>query len=204
MKKKWAFLVAMCFATVFTASVFALEIGDMAPDFTLKDMNGKEVTLSSYTKKKQIIVLEWFNHDCPFVKKFYGANKMQELQKQYTNQEVIWLSINSSATGNEGHRTMDALTTEAKAKGMQSTAVLIDEKGLVGKLYVAKTTPHMFVINKEGKIAYQGAIDSIKSTNAADIKKADNYVVKALDSLKAGRAIAMEKTDAYGCSVKYK
>lgn len=176
-------------------------VGQAAPAFTLTDTDGKEVALSDFAGK--LVVLEWINHGCPFVKKFYNAGKMQELQKTYGEQGVIWLSICSSAPGRQGHYPPAEFNAVTQEKGASPYAVLLDEDGQVGRAYGAKKTPHMYVIDADGILAYQGAIDSIRSADASDIPKADNYVVDALEALKAGEDLAVTSTDAYGCGVKY-
>ena len=177
------------------------KVSAKAPDFTLPDTYAKQHKLSDYRGK--FVVLEWLNHDCPFVKKHYNGGNMQSLQKEFTAKGVIWLSINSSAKGKEGNYPSDKANQMTKAKKASPTAVLIDESGAVGRLYGAKTTPHMFVINPEGVLVYQGAIDSINSTDMRDIPKAENYVYAALNSSMQGKSIAKASTSAYGCSVKY-
>jgi peroxiredoxin len=172
-----------------------------APAFTLTDTNGTEHSLSDF--KGKVVVLEWFNEGCPFVKKHYVKGNMQSLQKSYTDKDVVWLNIVSSASGKQGHATADGHNETIKKWEIASTALLMDEDGKVGKAYGAKTTPHMFVINKEGEIVYQGAIDDKRSTNADDIASSKNYVRAALDSLLAGEEIEVSKTNPYGCSVKY-
>lgn len=178
-----------------------VEIGEPAPDFTLKDSSDKPQKLSSYLGK--YVVLEWFNHDCPFVKKQYSGGTMQALQKEYTGKGVVWLSIISSAPGKQGHRTGPQAAADTLDSHAYPTAVLLDQAGEVGQLYHAKTTPHMFVINPEGKLIYMGAIDSVKSTNSADCAKAENYVRSTLDAALAGKPIPTPSTPPYGCSVKY-
>jgi len=177
-------------------------IGEPAPDFTLTDSNGSSHTLSSYSGK--IIVLEWINHGCPFVKKHYNSGNMQNLQKTYTSKDVIWFSICSSAPGKQGYMTPEEANMIMQQKEASPTAVLLDPEGTVGKLYGSLTTPHMFIINSEGTLVYNGAIDDIRSTNVDDIPKAQNYVQSALDELMAGKDITIETSQPYGCSVKYK
>lgn len=179
----------------------ALEPGQEAPDFTLNDSKGQPRKLSEFRGK--IVVLEWLNHDCPFVKKHYGSGNMQKLQKEYTAKGVVWLSILSSAPGKQGHRTGPQADADTKDKSASPTAVLLDPAGEVGQKYEAKTTPDMFVINQEGKVIYAGAIDSIRSTDSADIAKAENYVRQTLDAALAGKPVPTPKTTPYGCSVKY-
>ncbi len=178
-----------------------VKIGAPAPAFTLKDTAGKEHSLADF--KGKIVVLEWFNHGCPFVVKHYGSNNMQKLQKAYAEKGVIWLSICSSAKGKQGYDTADGHAKTAQEKGTASTAILVDDSGKVGRLYGAKTTPHMFVIDAEGNLRYNGAIDSISSAKPADIDQAQKYVVEALDALLKGEAPATTETKPYGCSVKY-
>lgn len=172
-----------------------------APDFTLTDINGKTHSLSDF--KGSTVVLEWYNRHCPFVKKFYESGEMQRLQKLYTEKDVVWLSIVSSAQGKQGNKSNDEHMADRKGFGIDQIPLLVDADGKVGKMYGAKTTPHMYVINKEGVLVYQGAIDSINSTDSDDIKKAENYVVAALESLMKGESIVTPTSVPYGCSVKY-
>lgn len=193
-----SFLVLGSFST--HANELAV-IGKPAPEFTLTDTNGKSHNLSDF--KGKTVVLEWINHGCPFVVKHYVDGNMQKLQKTYTDKGVIWLSICSSAEGKQGHLTpADWNKTNAEKKAMP-TAVLLDGDGKVGKIYSAKVTPHMYIINAEGVLVYNGAIDSIKSTDSADVAKAENFVAKALDEVLAGKPVTTPSTAAYGCSVKY-
>ena len=179
----------------------AVEPGETAPEFTLTDSKGTSHKLSDFRGK--LVVLEWLNHECPFVKKHYAGGDMQKLQKEYTDKGVVWLSIISSAPGKQGHRTGPQAEADTKDKNASPTAVLLDPAGTVGQKYGAKTTPEMFVIDKEGRVIYAGAIDSIKSTNSADIAKAENYVRQTLDAALAGQPVPTPKTTPYGCSVKY-
>jgi len=179
----------------------AAEPGEAAPEFTLTDSKGTSHKLSDFRGK--FVVLEWLNHECPFVKKHYSGGNMQKLQQEYTAKGVVWLSIISSAPGKQGHRTGPQAEADTKDKNAAPTAVLLDPSGEVGKKYDAKTTPEMFVLDKEGKILYAGAIDSIKSTDSADIAKAENHVRQALNAALAGQPVPTPKTKPYGCSVKY-
>ncbi len=172
-----------------------------APLFTAKDSNGKSHNLADY--KGKIVVLEWKNHLCPFVKKHYGSNNMQTLQKKLTSKGVIWLSIISSAENRQGYVTPDECNEIVKNEGSHATAVLLDPEGKIGRQYQAKTTPHMFVIDAAGNIVYEGAIDSIRSADPNDIKKAKNYVLNAVDSVIKQKTIEPAQTATYGCSVKY-
>jgi hypothetical protein len=143
------------------------------------------------------------NPECPFVKKHYSIGNMQSLQKEYTTKGVVWLSIISSAPGKQGYCTGPQAEANTKDQKASPTAVLLDPSGEVGQLYGAKTTPHMFVINPEGKLIYMGAIDSIRSANSSDCAKADNYIRQTLDAALAGKRVPTPETKSYGCSVKY-
>ena len=178
-----------------------LKAGDVAPEFALKGADGKDYKLSQF--KGKTVVLEWFNNDCPYVKKHYDTKNMQGLQKEYTSKGTVWLSVISSVTGKEGHADAATATKIRDDRGMGNTAILLDEKGTVGKLYAAKTTPHMFVIDKAGKIAYQGAIDDRPSANQKTLAGSMNYVSAALTSLEKGEPVKTASTTPYGCSVKY-
>jgi len=183
--------------------VFALTTNEMAPVFKLQGVgtNNRDVSLSNL--KGKIIVLEWLNHGCPFVKKHYESGNMQSLQKKYTKKNVVWLSIISSAEGKQGHVNTAGAIKNKNAHKSFATDILLDPKGRVGKLYMAKTTPHMFIIDKEGKLVYQGAIDDTADTNTESIKGSKNYVAQALDEMLAGKAVSTATTKSYGCSVKY-
>ena len=179
-----------------------LPVGKPAPNFALPDTNGKNHSFSDY--KGKIVVLEWINHDCPFVEKLYNSGHMQKLQKSYTGKGIIWLSINSSAPGKGGYCTPEKANELIKQKKAAPTALLLDPDGKVGKLYGAKTTPHMFIINSDGVLVYNGAIDDIRSTKIEDIPKAKNYVQIALDEVLEGKKVSIQTSVPYGCSVKYK
>lgn len=179
----------------------AAVLGQAAPDFTLGGADGKEHKLSDY--KDKIVVLEWTNHECPYVKKHYGAGNMQALQKDAQDKGVVWLTINSSAAGQQGHVTADqAQTIIADGKAVPA-AYLLDADGTVGHLYGAKTTPHMYVVNKDGTLVYEGAIDDAPSADSKTLANATNYVKAALADLEAGKPVATAQTKAYGCGVKY-
>lgn len=202
---KWKHLKAVALVAAFSltqAAWAAPEIGKPAPEFTLVDSNGTSHNLSDF--KGKVVVLEWLNHGCPFVVKHYESQNMQNLQKEYTEKGVIWLSIVSSAEGQQGFMTPEETNKAKEAKGASPTAVLLDPDGKVGRLYDAKVTPEMFIINADGILVYHGAIDSIRSTKAEDVAKAENYVKAALDEILAGKPVTTAKTQAYGCSVKYK
>jgi len=182
-------------------AVAAPSVGQPAPEFTLTDSNGQSHNLSDF--KGKFVVLKWLNHGCPFVQKHYDGGNMQGLQKAYTGKDVVWLSIVSSAPGKQGHMSPEETNKAKEEKGSAATAVLIDEDGTVGKLYDAKVTPELFVINPEGTLVYAGAIDDKKSVDAADVAGAKNYVKQALDEALAGNPVSEPTTEAYGCSVKY-
>lgn len=201
MQKLFYLLVFLLGIILSSTVVHAVDIAQPAPDFSLSGADGKTYALQEL--KGKVVVLEWTNHDCPFVKKHYSGGNMQSLQKDYTAQGVVWLSIISSAPGKEGHidaETAQRLTEERKAA---PTAVLFDGDGEIGRAYGAKTTPHLFIIDAEGKLAYMGGIDSIRSTDPADVAKADPYVRRALDELLAGKEVTQAVTRPYGCSIKY-
>ena len=173
-----------------------------APEFSLKDIDGKEYKLADY--KGKIVVLEYVNYSCPFVKKHYNnSGNIPKLQDTYKGKDVIWLSICSSAEGKQGNYPVSKIKEIQSDNGASPTAYLIDADGKVGKSYRARVTPHIFIIDKAGAIAYDGGIDSIKSTKAADIKKATPYVKNALDELLAGKKVTVNKSKPYGCGVKY-
>jgi len=186
-------------------AVFALDappVGSAAPDFSLTDAKGKTHSLSQY--KGKYVVLEWFNPECPFVKKHYGSGNMQKLQEEYTGKGITWLTIDSNAPGSEGNLTADAASKVMTGWKTRQTALLLDPEGKAGRAYGAKNTPNMVVINPEGKIVYEGAIDSKATPNPADISSSTNYVKVALDESLAGKPITTSTTKPYGCSVKYK
>ncbi|MDQ8181725.1 thioredoxin family protein [Pelagicoccus sp. SDUM812005] len=188
-------------ALLFIASVSAANVGEPAPQFSLTDIDGKTHSLSDYAGK--VVVLEWTNYGCPIVKKHYNSGNMQSLQDLAKGKDVVWLSICSSAPGTQGHMSAAEWKAAIAEKGVKSSAVLIDESGKVGHLYSAKVTPHMYVIDSKGTLVYDGAIDSIPSGKIADIEKADNYVIAALDAVLAGKPIETSKVKPYGCGIKY-
>lgn len=184
-------------------NAFALNPGDIAPDFSLVNQDGKQVKLSDF--KNKIVVLEWFNHGCPYVKKHYAAGNMQATQKAYANNEyVVWLSIISSAKGKQGYLA-DSKAVKDKLKEIGSSAnhMLRDIDGKIGQSYGAKTTPHIYIVGFDGKLAYVGAMDSIASSDKADIKQAKNYVLSAVSKLLLKEKPSPAKTRPYGCGVKY-
>ena len=197
---RFAVAATLLVAAPFTGQA-APTIGSAAPDFKLTDTDGKTHSLAEH--KGKYVVLEWTNPQCPFVQKHYGSGNMQKLQTEYTKKGVVWLSIDSSAQGKEGYLTADQGKAWLKEAGAAPTALLLDADGTVGKLYGAKATPNMYIIDPEGKLVYAGAIDSIPSPNKADIDKATNYVQTGLDQAMAGKALTTSSTKPYGCGVKY-
>jgi len=201
------FLVAMLFLPL-TVTAHAKDAsfesqavtGKSAPNFTLTDTNGKKHNLADYNGK--YIVLEWFNQECPFVKKHYESGNMQKLQKEYTKKGVIWLSICSSAEGKHGYFSPKEHNKMFAEKKAAPTAILLDPDGKVGHLYGAKSTPDMFVINPKGILIYAGAIDD-KPDLEDSVSTAKNYVKAALDESMAGKPVSVASTKSYGCSVKY-
>lgn len=196
---------AVILSSLFAATLFAVDtakVGSSAPEFSLPDTGGKTHSLSQY--KGKYVVLEWFNPECPFVKKHYGSGNMQKLQSEFTGKGVVWLSIDSNAPGFEGNLSPEQAQKVMKDWNTKQTALLLDPDGKVGRSYNAHNTPDMIVINPEGKIVYEGAIDSKATPNPADISSSTNYVKAALDESMSGKAVATPSTRAYGCSVKYK
>lgn len=199
MKRILSLFVALC-ATV--AVIAAPEVGKPAPDFTLTDINGQSHSLSSF--KGKTVVLEWVNQECPFVVKHYEkSGNMPKTQKAALADGVIWLQINSGHPGAQGDYAPDKVKAWMAKNNAASTAYFRDSDGKVGKLYDARTTPHMFVIDPQGVLRYAGAIDSIRSSKESDIEKATNYVSTALAELKAGKEVTTKTSTPYGCSVKY-
>ena len=176
-------------------------VGQPAPAFTSTDTEGKPVRLADYKGKH--VVLEWVNPGCPYVQKHYNSGNMPATQKDARARDVVWLAVNSTAVDAYDYRKPADLTAWLKAKGATPTATLMDVDGKVGRAYGARTTPHMYLIDPQGKLIYAGAIDSIASANASDIKSATNYVKQALDEALAGKPLSKPTSQAYGCSIKY-
>jgi peroxiredoxin len=197
-----AALVATTVALGLIRPAYAMpNTGIAAPDFSLPDSNGKAVSLADF--KGKTVVLEWTNHLCPYVGKHYGTGNMQKLQHEAAADGIVWLSIISSAPDTQGYVVGDEankLTVERKAA---PTAVLLDPKGTVGRLYDARTTPHMYIIDATGKLVYMGGIDDTPTADWDDVRTAKNYVRAALDDMAKGRPVANPVTRAYGCTVKY-
>jgi hypothetical protein len=175
--------------------------GNPAPAFSLTDSNGRAVSLSDF--KGKTVVLEWTNHECPYVGKHYRGNNMQALQKKWTGQGVVWLSVISSGPGQDGHVSPEQANKLTTERGAAPSAVLFDPTGKVGRAYNARTTPHMYVINGEGALAYLGGIDDQPSARLEDLKIAKNFVDQALSEIAQGKPVSVTSSRAYGCSVKY-
>lgn len=193
-------IIALLATLGLAAAVGAAESGKPAPDFTATDINGKTIKLSDY--KGKIVVLESYNLDCPFCANHFKTGAMQELQKDATSKGIVWLLVNSVNPKHPNNRTTDAAKKELEAQKIVATAWIDDSSGKLGKAYDMKTTPHMFVIDKEGVLAYQGAIDN-QATPDHDPRKAKNYVRQAIDELAAGKPVSVTETKSYGCAVKY-
>lgn len=176
-------------------------VGQPAPNFKVADTNGKPVTLSDFRGKT--VVLEWSNPECPFVKKHYSSGNMQKAQAAAARDGVVWLTINSSAPGKQGHMNGGQAKSFVAKAGARPAAYLLDPRGVVGKVYDAKTTPHMYIVNKAGTLVYAGGIDDKPTPNPADVTSARNHVLAALSELKAGKPISVATSRPYGCSVKY-
>ncbi len=194
-------LAAACAGLPLAAQATAT-LDQPAPAFTVQGADGRPVSLSAY--KGKTVVLEWTNHECPFVRKHYDqSGNIPKLQKEATASGVVWLQVISSSPGSQGHVTGAQAQKLNQQRGAAPSAVLLDSDGKVGKAYGAQTTPHLYVVNADGKLVYKGGIDSIPSANPQDIAKADNYVKLALADVAAGRKVAQASTRPYGCSVKY-
>jgi hypothetical protein len=192
---------AAAIVLVATPALSAARPGEAAPDFIAADSNGKPVKLSGF--KGKIVVLEWNNPGCPFVQKHYDSGNMQRTQQVAAEAGAVWLTVNSGAPGKQGHLNGVGANGFVKSKGAKPTAYLLDHKGVVGRLYGAKTTPEMVVIDTAGKIAYQGGIDDKATADPADIRTARNHVLAALKELSAGKPVSVAQSRPYGCSVKY-
>ncbi|GGX73262.1 redoxin domain-containing protein [Pseudoduganella dura] len=200
--KKMTAAAAILVAGLVTTGIAAAQatVGQPAPAFTGVDTAGKPVSLDSY--KGKYVVLEWVNPDCPFVKKHYDSGNMPATQKHAAAKDVVWLSVSTSGNATNDPKVASSLNSWTKEKNATPTALVLDD-GKIGHAYGAKTTPHMYLIDPAGKIVYAGAIDSKPSSNAADIAGSTNYVIQAIDEVKAGKAVSKPITQPYGCSVKY-
>jgi len=186
---------------VASAPALAATVGQPAPEFSAPDLAGKAVKLSDYRGK--FVVLEWTNPECPYVRRHYDSGNMPSLQKEFAAKGVVWLAVNSSSPESGEFTPPDGMTKWVAAKGAAPTAVLIDKDGKVGRLYGARTTPHMYVIDPQGKLVYAGAIDDKRWANVEETKSAKNHVRAALGEAMAGKPVAVSATTPYGCSVKY-
>lgn len=199
------FLVGACLALAATLTAGAVaakpEVGQPAPAFSVADTTGKTWSLADLAGKG--LILEWTNHDCPYVQKHYGSGNMQALQQEARDAGYVWLSVISSAPGKQGHVSAAEADELTEGRGAAPTAVLLDVDGAMGRAYGAKTTPHMFVIDGAGTLVYMGGIDDRATTDPADVEGAENYVRLALADLAAGKAVSNPATRPYGCSVKY-
>ncbi len=193
-------LLAATLAAVGSAAQATPEVGKPAPAFAVRDSSGQMQTLADHAGK--VVILEWTNAECPFVKKHYSGN-MQALQRAYTDKGAVWLSVISSAKGKQGHLSAEAADQLTDERNAAPTAVLLDESGTMGRGYGASTTPHMFVIDGEGVLAYKGGIDSIPSADVEDIARATPYLANAADAVLSAQPVAEPVTKPYGCSVKY-
>ena len=199
---KLMFAAFTALAVIAAPASGAAVVGKPAPNFTLPDANGKRVSLSAFRGKT--VVIEWNNPECPFVRKHYGSGNMQKAQAAAVKEGAVWLSINSSAPGNQGHVNAAGAKAYLAKAGARPTAYLLDPDGVVGKSYDAKTTPHMFVVDKAGTVVYAGGIDDKPTPNPADIQGARNHVLAALAEVKSGKPVSVATSRPYGCGVKYK
>jgi peroxiredoxin len=193
--------IAFCSFFILIAAAFAVKVGDPAPGFSAVDSNGKMQRLSEY--KGKYVVLEWHNQGCPYTQKHYESGNMQRLQKEWTGKGVVWFTVISSAPGKQGFVTPSQENEYLKKMNAVPTAVLMDPAGTLGRLYDAKTTPDMYIIDPAGNLIYQGAIDDKPTTEQSDIAGAKNYVEAALTEAMSGKPVADPATRPYGCSVKY-
>ena len=201
MNRRTAIVVFLACLFAPIPAVHANNVAEPAPDFAGLDSHGKIDELSSYRGK--FIVLEWTNNGCPYTRKHYESGNMQALQKEWTAAGVIWLTILSSAPGEQGYMTAAAENSYLEKVHSKPTAAILDPNGKIGREYQAKTTPHMFVIDPSGKIIYKGAIDDHPTPDPRDIRSSKNYVSQALTEAMAGKEVSVAVTRAYGCSVKY-
>jgi peroxiredoxin len=189
-------------AALVVATASAAPVGEAAPAFKEVNTQGKDVQLSDF--KGKTVILEWTNDGCPYVQKHYNSKNMQNTQTTaLKDPNVVWISVISSKPGSQGFADAARANKLTTDRGAHPTHVLLDPDGSMGRAYNAKTTPHMYIITPDGKLVYNGAIDSIKSNKIEDVPKATNYVTAALASLKAGKAPDPALTQPYGCDVKY-
>jgi len=196
-----AALALILFAVPMAAQNGGPTIGALAPNFTLIDTNGEEHSLADY--RGQWVVLEWLNYGCPYVKKHYDSGNMQSLQESYGEKGVKWFAVVSSAPGKQGYYPPEEMNEQNAQVGNKAMAVLLDPDGTVGHMYDAKVTPHMYVINPDGVLLYNGAIDDRPSARASSLEGAHNYVAAALDEAMSGSEVTVATAQPYGCTVKY-
>jgi peroxiredoxin len=201
MKAKRIGAVTAALVLIATAAAFAARVGEPAPDFTATDSNGQAHHLADYRRK--FVVLEWHNNGCPYTQKHYLSGNMENLQREWTARGVVWFTVISSAPGEQGYVTASQENDYMRQMHAAPTAALLDPEGQLGRLYDAKTTPQMFVINPEGVLIYDGAIDDRPTPDQSDIAGATNYVSQALTEAMAGKTVSMPTSRPYGCSVKY-
>ena len=197
-RPNWALAV---YALLLALPLLGARVGETAPEFVGTDSNGKTHKLSDYRGK--VVVLEWHNQGCPYTKKHYESGNMQKLQKEWTAKGVVWLTVISSAPGEQGYVTAEQENEYLKKMNAAPTAALLDPTGVIGHLYGAKTTPHMYVIHPRGMLVYEGGIDDKPTSDPADIPGATNWVQAALKDMTAGKQVGTPVTRPYGCSVKY-
>jgi hypothetical protein len=176
-------------------------LGAPAPNFTLTDSNGKAISLADF--KGKTVVLEWTNHECPYVRKHYGGNNMQALQKKWTGQGIVWLTLISSQPGAQGFVHGLEANKLTEERGAAPTAVLLDPRGGVGRSYGAQVTPHMYIVTGDGTLVYMGGIDDKPTTRLEDLKTAKNFVDAALSEVVEGKVVSIKTSRAYGCTIKY-
>lgn len=194
-------IILSAIAGAFTlVTVHAADVGTGAPLFTAKDSKGTTISLTE--QRGKVVVLEWVSFDCPFVKKHYSGN-MQKLQADFTAKGVVWISVSSAGEANPAYLSPSKFAELASAKGNKASHLIADGDGKIGKAYDAKTTPHMFIVDKEGKLVYNGAIDSKATTDVADLATADKLFTNALVAVLAGKEVVNAKNQPYGCGVKY-
>lgn len=198
--RKLALALATAVAVV-AAPAFSATVGQPAPDFGAPDLSGKPVKLSDFRGK--FVVLEWTNPECPYVRRHYDSGNMPSLQKEVAAKDVVWLAVNSSSPSSGEFTTPENMAKWLAAKGAAPKATLIDQDGKIGRLYGARTTPHMYVVDPQGRLVYAGAIDDKRWASAAETKSAKNHVRAALGEAMAGKPVSVSATSPYGCSVKY-
>jgi thiol-disulfide isomerase/thioredoxin len=193
--------LALALSVAAAAPALAATVGQPAPEFSAPDLQGKPVKLSDF--KGKFVVLEWVNPECPYVRRHYDSGNMPSLQKELGSKDVVWLAINSSSPSSGEFTPPEGMAKWLAAKGAGPKATLIDKDGKVGRLYRARTTPHMYVIDPRGQLIYAGAIDDKRWGSTADTKNAHNHVRAALGEAMAGKPVSVTSTSPYGCSVKY-